>query len=129
MELICFTKELSEYLPDTPEYYARKNHWWASKKPGWIDYSFLGDPKADPPLSEVINGRAVKDGSGIHYLAETPGGRRQPDGELLEWVITAPPSESRGTVPFFCGDVTPRERRVSCWLCSARRTGAHAVIL
>ncbi|KIM72282.1 hypothetical protein PILCRDRAFT_743071 [Piloderma croceum F 1598] len=41
------------------------------------------------------------------------GGRERPDGKVLEWVISGPgPELERGTVPFFCGDVTPRYWRV-----------------
>lgn len=50
----------------------------------------------------------------MEYLPEMKGGRERPDGKVLEWVISGPgPKLERGTVPFFCGDVTPRHWRVS----------------
>ncbi len=48
----------------------------------------------------------------MHY-AESKGGRRREDGKVLEWVISSTAEGLRGALPFFCGDVTPREWRVS----------------
>ncbi|CDO71886.1 hypothetical protein BN946_scf184940.g33 [Trametes cinnabarina] len=95
-------------------------HPWAHKPPGWIDYAFLGNA-GTPSVADTINRRAAADGSGVRYAPEVRGGRtRADDGRVLEWLITAPaPSEGNGTrasargrLPFFCGDVTPREWRV-----------------
>ena len=53
----------------------------------------------------------------MRYLEEVEGGRERPDGKVLKWVITSPAEkDGRGTVPFFCGDITPREWRVSILL-------------
>lgn len=47
-------------------------------------------------------------------MPEMKGGRVRPDGKVLEWVISVPGEEhERGILPFFCGDITPREWRVS----------------
>ncbi|THH20052.1 hypothetical protein EW146_g1242 [Bondarzewia mesenterica] len=93
LELIAFTHPAEHYPPGTPERTAR-----------------------DPPLSSVINGRAEKEGSQVRYTAEVDGGRKREDGEVLEWVITAPKDwgdQIGGSkLPFFCGDVTPRGLRV-----------------
>jgi len=45
------------------------------------------------------------------------GGRQRPDGVKVEWDVTFPHGDrggqgSRGRLPFFCHDVTPREVRV-----------------
>jgi len=41
------------------------------------------------------------------------GGRTREDGEVLEWLISAPrTADGRGVLPFFCGDLTPRGLRV-----------------
>ena len=68
----------------------------------------------------------------VHYHTEVKGGRTRVDGKKLEWLISAPEStetdipielanpavvgkgaDVRGRLPFFCGDLTPREFRVS----------------
>ncbi|KAI8999133.1 glyoxalase-like domain-containing protein [Trametes punicea] len=100
-------------------------HPWAKKHPGWIDYAFLGNA-GRPSVADTINRRADADGSGVRYARELRGGRkRAEDGRELEWLITAPEEAqggggngpgagegARGRLPFFCGDVTPREWRV-----------------
>jgi len=55
----------------------------------------------------------------VRYLAEAPGGRETPTGRVLKWLITSPDPTSivedaatNGALPFFCGDITPREWRV-----------------
>ncbi|KAH8100244.1 glyoxalase-like domain-containing protein [Cristinia sonorae] len=121
IELISFVHPLSHYPPDSPSYNARKNHVWASKHPGgFIDFAFLGNT-GTPSVAATINARAARDGSGISYAGEVPGGRERPDGKVLQWLISAPiPDEhdkrgggnGRGRVPFFCGDLTPRDLRV-----------------
>lgn len=113
LELICFTHPPSHYPPGSPERQERDTHRWASKSLGWIDFAFLGNGSFDPPrISDVINERAKQDGSGAKYISEQAGGRKRSDGRELKWVISAPEGEKGGTLPFFCGDVTPREWRV-----------------
>ncbi|KAG5642319.1 hypothetical protein DXG03_002994 [Asterophora parasitica] len=115
LELISFTHPSSYYPPGSAERKARDSHTWASKAPGWIDFAFLGNGSLTTRISDVINERAKRDGSGAVYSSESAGGRRRPDGKVLKWVISAPSlvgSAPRGTLPFFCGDVTPRDWRV-----------------
>ena len=65
----------------------------------------------------IINKRARQEGSGVEYLEEVNGGRERPDGKVIQWVITDPAEKhGRGILPFFCGDITPREWRVSVLL-------------
>jgi len=111
LELISFTHPPSHYPPSSPSREKRDSHRWASKLPGWIDYAFLGNGSLTTDrISDIINEKANE----TLYEPEQPGGRTRPDGEVLQWVITAPAGSSTrtGILPFFCGDVTPRSRRV-----------------
>ncbi|KAF8129280.1 glyoxalase-like domain-containing protein [Boletus edulis] len=111
LELISFTHPASHYPIGSPDRQRRDSGPWAHKDPGWIDFAFLGSSATS--IAHIINTRAERDHSEIHYTPETPGGRTRTDGRVLEWVITGTEDdELRGTVPFFCGDVTPREWRV-----------------
>ena len=101
LELIHFTSPPSDDDPNP----------WAHKQPGWIDFAFLGNG-GKPSIAETINTRADADGSGVRYAAEVRGGRTREDGRVLKWLISAPPEGRRGTLPFFCGDLTPRDWRV-----------------
>jgi len=113
LELISFTHPPSYYPPGSPERKARDSNPWASKVSGWIDFAFLGNGSLTTRISDIINERARKDGSGVVYTPEWAGGRERPDGRVLKWVISAPGEGlGRGMLPFFCGDVTPREWRV-----------------
>jgi hypothetical protein len=117
LELIAFIHPVEHYPEGSEERNRRENNVWADKLPGWIDYAFLG---TSPRLSRIINSRAESEGSGVRYLAEVPGGRETPTGQVLQWLITGPDPASviegaakNGSLPFFCGDITPREWRVS----------------
>ncbi|KIM76945.1 hypothetical protein PILCRDRAFT_825960 [Piloderma croceum F 1598] len=73
-------------------------------------FSFTHPLSHYPPSSPE---REKQDGSGVEYLPDMKGGRERPDGKVLEWVILGPgPELKRGTVLFFCGDVTLRHWRV-----------------
>ncbi|KAH9929632.1 glyoxalase-like domain-containing protein [Amylocystis lapponica] len=110
LELLSFTHPPSHYPVGTPARHARDAHPWAPKHPGWIDLAGLGN-SGTPSLAALINARAAADESGVRYTGEARGGRRRPDGRVLEWLISAP-ERARGALPFFCGDVTPRAWRV-----------------
>lgn len=85
----------------------RTKHRWGAEAPGWIDWAFLG---LSAELSDILNARS----SAVKYLPTVPGGRERPDGRVLRWRITAPDPQrfAPAALPFFCGDVTPREWRV-----------------
>jgi len=102
LELITFTRPPDEH------------HRWGAKSPGWIDYAFLGNGSRSNSISEIINQRASKEGSGVFYEPEQEGGRYRSDGKLLQWLISVPRQEKGGitATSFFCGDVTPRYLRV-----------------
>ncbi|KAG8217091.1 hypothetical protein J3R82DRAFT_5118 [Butyriboletus roseoflavus] len=111
LELISFTHPASHYPPGSPDRQRRDTDPWAHKDPGWIDFAFLGSSTTS--IARLINARAERDGSGVRYTPETHGGRTRRDGRVLRWVISATEDDRlRGFLPFFCGDVTPREWRV-----------------
>jgi hypothetical protein len=41
------------------------------------------------------------------------GSRVKPDGETIKWQVAFPQASARGKAPFWCFDVTPREKRVT----------------
>lgn len=97
--------ELIAFVNDDPE--KRKGHWW-DQPYGVIDWA-LG--------TDDFNYKALKDrlrttDTDISYDEPKAGGRLTPDGKELKWEVTFPKGVARGNVPFFCTDVTPRERRV-----------------
>ncbi|KAG9318072.1 hypothetical protein JVU11DRAFT_137 [Chiua virens] len=111
LELISFTHPASHYPPGSPDRQRRDDNQWAHKDPGWIDFAFHGSVITS--ISRVINERAEREHSGICYSPETHGGRTRTDGRVLKWVLSTTKDDYfRGTVPFFCGDVTPWEWRV-----------------
>jgi hypothetical protein len=97
--------ELIAFINDDPE--KRKGHWW-DKPYGVVDYAFT---TAKLDYDGLV--RRLKDaGNDVSYAEPKPGRRLRPDGQELKWEITFPTGVDRGNVPFFCTDVTPRERRV-----------------
>ncbi|QRV86849.1 hypothetical protein RhiJN_14867 [Ceratobasidium sp. AG-Ba] len=107
IELIAFIHPPSSYPPDHP----RHTHWWAPKQPGWIDWACLG---LEDAVDETIHEREKQAESGVGYQPGQVGGRvRAGDGKELKWRVTFPERKhGRGSVPFFCQDLTPRELRV-----------------
>lgn len=116
LELIAFTHPTSRYTPESEEFVRRDRHPWATKSPGWIDYAFLGNGSQSDSISEIINQRARKDGSGVFYEPEQEGGRSRPDGQVVKWLISFPRQGDVTGTPFFCGDVTPRYLRVCVYI-------------
>ncbi|KAI9453911.1 glyoxalase-like domain-containing protein [Lactarius psammicola] len=116
LELISFTHPESHYPHSSPSHDARHHHQWANKANGWVAYAFLGTPHITPPLSAILNVRLQGVGSDTRYAPEVPGGRLRPDGVEIKWELTTPArwaeKEGGSRLPFFCGDVTPRELRV-----------------
>lgn len=103
LELISFNDEPKEGTKQP----------WAFKSPGWVDYAFLGSGSDLPGsrVSEIINSR-LPPGQSL-YAPEFSGGRSRPDGVVLKWLLTIVKDKNLGGIlPFFCGDVTPRENRV-----------------
>ncbi|KAE9972879.1 hypothetical protein EG327_009355 [Venturia inaequalis] len=108
--------EFIAFIDDDP---ARKaGHWWGTKTPGSIiDFALTSDSvdeveivrKALDTLKDGDKGRELV----VGYQESKRGGRKRPDGTSVEWTVTFPtPSIERGTIPFWCHDITPRELRV-----------------
>ncbi|KAK0455206.1 glyoxalase-like domain-containing protein [Desarmillaria tabescens] len=110
LELIAFTHAASWYPLGSDERHRRESHRWATKQPGWIDFAFLGNGSKTTRISDIINACARLEGSGTIYQSEVEVGRIRPDGVELKGLITSPAEE--GVLPFFCGDLMPRELRV-----------------
>lgn len=98
--------ELIAFIDDDPA--RRKGHWW-DKPYGIIDYALTA---SEVPDFDALNERLAKTETGISYASPVAGGRTRPDGVELKWKVTFPLGIERGNVPFWCNDVTPRERRV-----------------
>jgi hypothetical protein len=124
IELLSFTHPESHYPPSSPAHEARCKQPWANKPCGWVAYAFLGAPQSRPqpvpPLSTLLNKRLRDIGSSTRYEAEVAGGRRRLDGLEIKWEVTPPAMMGEkvgGTrLPFFCGDLTPRELRVRTYV-------------
>ncbi|KIM49686.1 hypothetical protein M413DRAFT_438843 [Hebeloma cylindrosporum] len=112
LELISFTHPASHYPPGSPGRIKRDSHPWSSRSPGWIDFAFLGNGSRSESIAHIINQRGREEGSSLRYAVEQDGGRTRRDGQVLKWLISAPPINRRGLLPFFCGDVTSRSLRV-----------------
>ena len=100
--------ELIAFINDDPE--KRKGHWW-DKPYGVVDFALT---TSDEEFGELggIKDRLSKTDTGISYTSPKEGGRKRPDGVELQWRVTFPTGTDRGSVPFWCHDVTPRDRRV-----------------
>lgn len=101
--------ELIAFINDDPE--KRKGHWW-DKPFGVVDYA-LTTSNEDFGELDGIKDRLCKTDTGISYTSPQAGGRKRPDGVELQWRVTFPTGTDRGSVPFWCHDVTPRDRRVA----------------
>lgn len=131
IELLSFTHPEWHYPPSSPSHEARVRHPLANKACGWAAYAFLNvlpsplPGRLPPPLSTLLNERLYDAGSTTRYDAEFVVSRQprqsseEEDGDNFDirGEITPPArwsSEKKGgtRLPFFCGDLTPRELRV-----------------
>jgi hypothetical protein len=104
----------------------REKHWWWGKKEGWIDWCLSGGIKdgrienINSASKLVAQGEAEKQPHNhsrpnlVQYSDSVEGGRKALDGKELKWKVTFPKGSRkiRGTYPFFCEDITPRDWRV-----------------
>lgn len=100
--------ELIAFIDDDPA--RRAGHWW-DKPYGIVDWA-LTNTEDEAPDVEGVNERLERVGSKVRYQEPIRGGRTRPDGVQMEWRVTFPQGVGRGFVPFWCHDVTERERRV-----------------
>jgi catechol 2,3-dioxygenase-like lactoylglutathione lyase family enzyme len=83
---------------------APTNRWWnvlTTAGEGIVDFALLPEDTA----KDIAAARS----RGLSLEGPTPGGRLRPDGARLDWQIVRPATSD---LPFWCGDVTPRELRV-----------------
>ena len=83
---------------------APANRWWrvlTTAGEGIVDFAVL--PENTERDIQAARAR------GLDVEGPTPGGRLRPDGVRLDWQIVRPATTD---LPFWCGDVTPRELRV-----------------
>lgn len=103
--------ELIAFIDDDPAH--REGHWWGDKGYGIIDFAFTLKEGADAfsYFQEMLRELDIPDSWKPQDLRS--GSRTKPDGEKIEWKVAFPQASARGRAPFWCFDVTPRERRVS----------------
>jgi catechol 2,3-dioxygenase-like lactoylglutathione lyase family enzyme len=83
---------------------APANRWWrvlTTAGEGIVDFAVL--PENTEKDLQAARAR------GLDVEGPTPGGRLRLDGARLDWQIVRPATTD---LPFWCGDVTPRELRV-----------------
>ena len=91
--------EIIAYREEAPA-----NRWWrvlTTAGEGIVDFAVLPENTE----RDVQAARA----RGLELEGPTPGGRLRLDGVRLDWQIVRPATTD---LPFWCGDVTPRELRV-----------------
>ena len=100
--------EFIAFVDDNAE--NRTNHWWGKKTFGWIDWAITSDNVDD---CNIVSKRLIEGRSDLQYDAPSRGGRTKQDGTKIEWQVTFPSAgRERGSVPFWCHDITPRLQRV-----------------
>jgi catechol 2,3-dioxygenase-like lactoylglutathione lyase family enzyme len=95
-ELIAFIPPLSPNL-----------HWWHSvlaRGGGLADFCVRSN--------DLETDAAAFRNAGAEIGAPFPMSRERPDGYRVSWVLAANDGPSRGVVPFFIRDTTPRDERV-----------------
>lgn len=92
----------------------KEGHWWGKKTAGSIiDFALTSDNVGDVEIVRKALDALTEEEIVVGYQESKRGGRKRPDGTSVEWNVTFPtPSVERGTVPFWCHDVTPRDLRV-----------------
>ncbi|KAL2069745.1 hypothetical protein VTL71DRAFT_14424 [Oculimacula yallundae] len=120
--LICFRDgsyiELIAFVDDDSK--NREGHVWGDRQNGIIDFA-LTHPNGDAvvlfsELQQRLKDVKWEEGEiKAEYQAPQDGGRKRPDGIDVKWTVTQPVVDTgyqRGSLPFFCHDVTPRSVRV-----------------
>ena len=98
--------ELIAFINDDPVKAA--GHGW-DKDFGVVDIALTTRRAFD---HKALQEKLRQTGTDISYADPLVGGRTSSDGPDLKWKVTIPQGIERGAVPFWCHDVTPRERRV-----------------
>ncbi|KAJ5371313.1 uncharacterized protein N7496_007405 [Penicillium cataractarum] len=109
----CYLEFIAFFEDVDPK--ARRSHRWGNEKEGTIiDWAFTLPSEND---FDVVQNRFRTADIGASYTDPIPGGRTKPDGTVLKWAVCTPKNGdvdavTPGTMPFWCLDRTPRERRV-----------------
>ncbi|KAL2815645.1 hypothetical protein BDW59DRAFT_153765 [Aspergillus cavernicola] len=110
---------------------------WRNRLPGDFALTGLEPISAEASQQRIVNALASSPGDGgigITYSPPSEGGRKNPEGVDVRWKIVKPgyteadstPADEfyprgRTDAPFFCHDLTPRNRRVTFDLPSVTR--------
>lgn len=110
IELIAFVQDDKSEVDFAQR---QSQHWWYGRRNGWIDWCLLGVPG--------------QSGTGL-YKDPVQGGRKLVNSdEEIRWRVTFPTDGTpRGKIPFWCADITPREKRVP-QLSSSHPNGCEGV--
>ncbi|KAJ5217341.1 hypothetical protein N7468_010349 [Penicillium chermesinum] len=106
--------ELIAFFDDVDPERRRQHRWGKAKENTIIDWAFTLPSEDDFP---AVQKRLQQAGFGGSYTDPIPGGRTKPDGTILKWAVSTPrdsqgnPAQP-GSLPFWCFDRTPREKRV-----------------
>jgi hypothetical protein len=100
--------ELIAFIDDNTK--LREGHWW-DKPYGVVDWALTSTADEQPDVKS-INSRLGSKDSKVRYADPVAGGRKRPDGVELQWKVTFPTGIERGAMPFWCHDVTEREKRI-----------------
>ncbi|KAI6083206.1 glyoxalase-like domain-containing protein [Hypoxylon rubiginosum] len=125
--------EFIAFVPGVDPARRAAHHWGGKQEGDVVDWALTlpsseGGGKEDAKLEllgqqkafEQIQRKVRDKHLGVEYADLVGGGRVRPDGEVLKWEVAFPkraddvdggPVE-RGSVPFWCLDVTPRQLRV-----------------
>ncbi|CAO1631018.1 unnamed protein product [Jaminaea pallidilutea] len=112
LELIAFVdaKEGAAVTGETVNEFEKRQrgHWWWGRATNWIDWA-LTEAEGDDLAQRIASINAVSP----RYEEPQEGGRKTKRGDDLKWKVTFPKAGMpRGTLPFWCTDVTPRTLRV-----------------
>lgn len=101
--------ELLAFVEDDAK--KKKGHWWGGKTPGTVMDWALGSNSIQDV--ESVRQKLNEVGSEINFAPGKEGARIKPDGVEIQWVVTNPKDGiQRGSVPFWCHDLTDRQLRV-----------------
>lgn len=111
--------ELIAFVDDSQD--LKRGHWWGELPNGIIDFALTSSSVDDLAEAGGVRELMSKSQGGLSAKYQEPraGSRIRGDGKEVKWFVTFPTSLDdgdkglrRGSVPFWCHDVTDRELRV-----------------
>jgi catechol 2,3-dioxygenase-like lactoylglutathione lyase family enzyme len=97
----CYFELIASLEPGTA------THWWFDglrRDGGFTDFCLQSDQLVEDSAAFRRAGAAI----GTPFMMS----RERPDGYRLDWELAVNESDTRGLVPFFIRDITPRDERV-----------------